>query len=169
MPLSNNNKILFSILFLAIIVTLVIFVVIPTLFPNNLKIKDLDWPDRVFFTPDNYPGLEGEKKYLKEYYDYKGKEFMESKKSEMLLASQNGTLVEWIGKKGTLAGYSSTRVVYNNTNVNIWYYYWMQGETPHYKDQNSEPKDFTDKFEECKLNSEACYKRNNLMVSYNRQ
>lgn len=60
--------------------------------------------------------------YLKqrwaEYYDYKGEEWMELKKHEMLLSMENGTLMDWLNKDPTRAHY------------NVFNYYFYKGEIP---------------------------------------
>lgn len=58
--------------------------------------------------------------YLKEkwaeYYDYKGSEWMENKKQEMLVAMENDTLNEWLNTDPTSAHY------------NVHNYYFYKGE-----------------------------------------
>lgn len=60
--------------------------------------------------------------YLKqkwsEYYDYKGKEWMELKKQEMLSSMNNGTLNDWLNVDPTSAHY------------NVHNYYFYKGEIP---------------------------------------
>lgn len=60
--------------------------------------------------------------YLKqkwsEYYDYKGEEWMELKKYEMLLSIENGNLTDWLNKDPTQAHY------------NAFNYYFYKGEIP---------------------------------------
>lgn len=60
--------------------------------------------------------------YLKqkwaEYYDIKGSEWMETKKQEMLVAMESGTMDEWRNKDPTMAHY------------NVYTYYFIKGEIP---------------------------------------
>jgi hypothetical protein len=60
--------------------------------------------------------------YLKEkwseYYDYKGSEWMETRKQEMLNAMNSGTLNEWLNADPTRAHY------------NVHTYYFYKGEIP---------------------------------------
>ena len=60
--------------------------------------------------------------YLKqrwsEYYDYKGSDWMEIKKQEMLSSIDNKTLYEWLNKDPTRAHY------------NVHNYYFYKGEVP---------------------------------------
>lgn len=50
------------------------------------------------------------------YYDYKGKSFMESKKSEMIDAFEANRLSEWESQ--------------SSENFNVWQYYYLKGEIP---------------------------------------
>lgn len=54
----------------------------------------------------------------KEYYDMKGKEWMEQKKQELDSVISNYTLKEWIESDPSMA------------NANVYQYYWTQGEIP---------------------------------------
>lgn len=83
-------------------------------------IQDEDWPDKPCLDTPPYS-----KEYLKQlyqqYYEYKGKEWMELKKSEMDQAIANGTLGEWV----------ETRSSPNNfANNNVWYYYYLNNQAP---------------------------------------
>lgn len=53
-----------------------------------------------------------------EYYDYKGSEWMEAKKQEMLVSMENGTLTDWLDKDPSQAHY------------NVFSYYFYKGEIP---------------------------------------
>ena len=57
--------------FLIIFIGLIVFV--PNFVDARPPPRDLDWPAREYFTMDNYPGLDGEKEYWQQYYDFKGK------------------------------------------------------------------------------------------------
>jgi len=79
---------------------------------------NIDWPDqRCYGCPECYPGLEQEKMDFAPYYDYKGSEWMESKKQEMNLAIQNDTLSEWIDL-----------ISESQAHHNVHTYYFLQGE-----------------------------------------
>ena len=78
-------------------------------------------------SPNEWPGapycpwdcpLDYLKQKWAEYYDYKGSEWMETKKQEMLVAMENGTLDEWRNKDPTMAHY------------NVYAYYFYKGEIP---------------------------------------
>jgi hypothetical protein len=79
-----------------------------------------DWPDGPCYgCPGCYPGLEKEKILWAPYYDFKGAEWMESKKQEMNLAIQNDTLDEWIKLTSN-----------TESNHNVHNYYFLLGEAP---------------------------------------
>ncbi|HEX9845917.1 MAG TPA: hypothetical protein VGA92_05570 [Candidatus Nitrosotenuis sp.] len=63
--------------------------------------------------------------YLKEkwseYYDYKGSEWMEARKQEMLNAMSNGTLNEWLNADPM------------NAHYNVHAYYFYKGEIPNHE------------------------------------
>lgn len=79
-----------------------------------------NWPDAPCYgCPGCYPGLEQEKIDWQPYYDFKGSEWMDSKKQEMIQAIQNDTLDEWLElTPNTLA------------NHNVLNYYFLLGEAP---------------------------------------
>ncbi|QLH06505.1 hypothetical protein [Nitrosopumilus ureiphilus] len=92
-----------------------------------------DWPSAPY-----YPGpasIDFYKEGWAEYYDYKGAEWMETKKQEMFTAIEDGTLGEWSGEP-TMA----------HSNVRTYYFY--QGEIPNYEgkfiDQVIQEKFFSD-------------------------
>ncbi|MCH7560394.1 MAG: hypothetical protein IIC67_03330 [Thaumarchaeota archaeon] len=55
-----------------------------------------DWPDRPCYAPYQDFGIEKERSDWEPYYDFKGSEWMESKKQEMIQAIQNDALFDWI-------------------------------------------------------------------------
>ena len=85
---------------------------------------DEDWPDAPCYAdPDHHPTKEELRKAWSGYYQFKGKEWMESKKVEMDLAIKNGTLRAWVypeNESGT------------SPNSNVWYYYYLNGQAPYY-------------------------------------
>jgi len=81
-------------------------------------IENSDWPDAPCYPPGDPPPLEKLREELKGYYDYKGKEWMEMKKLEILEAIQNGTLEDW-KKEGPPQAHS-----------NVHFYYYVNGEVP---------------------------------------
>lgn len=83
-------------------------------------IQDEDWPDKPCLDTPPYS-----KEYLlqvwQQYYEYKGKEWMEAKKAEMDMAIQNGSLREWVETQSSPNNFA---------NYNVWYYYNLNGEAP---------------------------------------
>ena len=81
---------------------------------------NIDWTDGPCYgCPVCYPGLVQEKLDWEPYYDFKGKEWMESKKQEMKIAIQNNTLEDWI------------KLTYDTqANLNVNQYYFLNGEAP---------------------------------------
>jgi hypothetical protein len=75
-----------------------------------------EWP-KAPYCPGGCP-LDYLKQRWAEYYDYKGPEWMETKKQEMLFSIKNETLYEWLNKDPTLAHY------------NVHNYYFYKGEVP---------------------------------------
>ena len=93
---------------------------------NNAEAKcmlDKDWPDKPCF--DTSPPLPLSKSEWKEfwdgYYDYKGKEWMEQKKSELDEQIKTGTLKDWIESGSSTQDYS---------NYNVWFYYYVNNKVP---------------------------------------
>lgn len=86
-------------------------------------ILDKDWPDKPCI--DTAPPLPLSKSEWKDlwdgYYDYKGKEWMEQKKSELDEQIKSGTLKEWI---------ESGSATQNFSNYNVWFYYYVNGKAP---------------------------------------
>jgi hypothetical protein len=96
------------------------------LFPSVISISlaecgiDHDWPERPCY--DSGTPTEDElRKEWSRYYDYKGKEWMESKKAEMDRAIGNGVLKEWILTQSEPDNYA---------NYNVYYYYHLNGQAP---------------------------------------
>jgi len=54
-----------------------------------------DWPQKPCLDTPPY-SLEDQKQAIGPYYDYKGSEWMEEKKSEMIQALENGNFREWV-------------------------------------------------------------------------
>ena len=76
-----------------------------------------DWPDAPcmdMIENGHYPQEQVD--YWSKYYDYKGEQFMESKKQEMNQSIQNDNLQEWIDE--------------SIQNHNIWTYYYFSGQAP---------------------------------------
>ncbi len=83
----------------------------------GICIVNTDWPDAPcidLVIDHKYPQdlVDGWAKY----YDYKGAEFMESKKIEMNNAIENGQLFKWVEK--------------SIQNHNVWQYYYFSGQAP---------------------------------------
>ena len=84
---------------------------------------DKDWPEKPCF--DTSPPLPLSRSEWKEfwdgYYDYKGKEWMEQKKSELDKQVNDGTLKDWIESGSSTQDYS---------NYNVWFYYYVNNKAP---------------------------------------
>jgi hypothetical protein len=84
---------------------------------------DKDWPEKPCF--DTSPPLPLSKSEWREfwdgYYDYKGKEWMEQKKSELDKQVSAGTLKDWIESGPSTQDYS---------NYNVWFYYYVNNKAP---------------------------------------
>ena len=83
-------------------------------------IQDEDWPDKPCLDTPPYSD-DYMKQIWQQYFDFKGKDWMEMKKAEMYQTIANGTLTEWV----------ETRSSPNNfANYNVWYYYYLNGQAP---------------------------------------
>ena len=84
---------------------------------------DKDWPDKPCI--DTYPPLPLSKSEWKDlwdgYYDFKGMQWMEQKKSELDEQIKAGTLKDWI---------ESGSETQNFTNYNVWFYYYVNNQAP---------------------------------------
>lgn len=81
-----------------------------------------DWPDRPCYAAYQDFGIEKERSDWEPYYDFKGPQWMESKKQEMIQAIQNDTLSDWI---------ESTPETQAHHNVHE--YYFLFGEVPNFE------------------------------------
>jgi serpin B len=90
---------------------------------DAMCVIDNDWPDKPCYdTSPPLPLSKSEwKKVWDPYYDYKGKEWMEQKKSELDEQIQSGTLKEWIE-----SGYTEQ----DFANYNVWFYYYVNNKVP---------------------------------------
>lgn len=78
-----------------------------------------DWPDRPCYATYQDFGIEKERKDWEPYYNFKGSEWMDSKKQEMTLAIQNDTLSDWIELTSETQAHQ-----------NVYEYYFIFGEAP---------------------------------------
>jgi len=106
-----------------IIILAVAFAALPTTLEQPAHaacIADEDWPDKPCLDTPPYS-----KEYLlqvwQQYYEYKGKEWMEEKKAEMDMAIQNGLLRQWVETESSPNNFA---------NYNVWRYYNLNGEAP---------------------------------------
>jgi hypothetical protein len=83
-------------------------------------ILDQDWPDKPCLDTPPY-SKEYRLQVWQEYYEFKGKEWMDLKKTEMIRQIENGTLKQWVETKSTPDNFA---------NYNVWYYYYLNGEAP---------------------------------------
>ena len=84
---------------------------------------DNDWPQKPCYDVYPTPSFEQQRKDWEEYYQYKGEVWMEAKKAEMDAAIKSGTLREWVVQGQELE---------QNSNYNVWWYYYLRDEVPPY-------------------------------------
>lgn len=83
--------------------------------------EDKDWPQTDKPCPLYGAASETElKERWDKYYELKGKDWMEAKRTEMNQAIQNGTFTQWIR-------YAPDN---NNTNRNVYFYYRLNNQAP---------------------------------------
>ena len=131
---------------------------------------DKDWPDKPCI--DTFPPLPLSKSEWKDlwdvYYDFKGMQWMEQKKSELDEQVKAGTLKDWI---------ESGSATQNFTNYNVWFYYYVNNKAPalegyELEDDNppvsSEPTVFPKLEKEFKLGKDeiAFFKSENIWVRF---
>jgi len=96
----------------------------PTLFGSSVFascIQDNDWPEKPCL--DTPPYSESELKQIwDQYFQMKGKDWMEMKKAEMDAAIKDGTLKQWVEYGGSESQ--------NFANFNVYFYYYLNGQTP---------------------------------------
>lgn len=98
-------------------------------------VRDEDWPDNPCLDTPPYSD-DYLKQVWQQYYEFKGKDWMEMKKAEMYQAIANGTLRDWI----------ETRSTPNNfANSNVWNYYYLNGQAPN----AYEPPPTKEQMQEC--------------------
>lgn len=94
----------------------------PNLFPDvfSMCVLNEDWPNAPCFSGRRGmdPSMNQMKQSWAPYYEFKGAEWMESKKQELIQTIQNGTLIDW--KKGDP----------NRTHNNVYMYYFLKGDIP---------------------------------------
>jgi len=116
------NKKRTSILVIAIAISTSLFI-LASKDVDAMCVLDQDWPAKPCY--DTYPPLPltmSEWQQLwNDYYEFKGKDWMEQKKLEMDGAIKSDTLTEWIE-----SGYGSQ----NFTNYNVWFYYYVNDMSP---------------------------------------
>lgn len=90
---------------------------------DAMCVLDKDWPDKPCY--DTSPPLPLSKSEWRDvwdaYYDFKGKAWMEQKKSELDEQIRVGNLKKWIE-----TGYESQ----NFANYNVWFYYYVNDKAP---------------------------------------
>lgn len=105
-----------TVIIFTIVATVLLFSIMFIKNTQALCVPSADWPGMPCIGPQGKPNLEKWKQAWNEYYQYKGKDWMEMKKSEMDSAIMNGTLDKWRGL--------------GEANYNVWYYYWINGKSP---------------------------------------
>lgn len=116
----DNLPSFYILYFLLMTVTSLLGIMIPISFASCPH--DDDWPEKP--CPDliiNGTVTYDEKIAWQEYYEIKGKQWMESKREEMVYADNHKILKEW---------YEYGRDQNNFANSNVWYYYNLHGQSP---------------------------------------
>lgn len=153
----NKNKIftVVTIITVFLIFTMLILVTY-TVFPLTKECQtDVDWPEKPCYKKYEYPGKEVEFKKWSEYYDFKGPEFMEIKKNEMIQALESGSLKSWIKQQGSIGDRDIDKFT-NNTNHNVWFYYYLKGDIPSPWDGKYIPDDFGGDLDDPSPSGAAC-------------
>lgn len=105
-----------------ILLVLIAFVTTPYLVSDSFAICMIneDWPKAPCFAGKRGedPSLNQMKQGWAPYYEFKGAEWMESKKQELMQTIQNGNLIDW--KKGEL----------DSSHYNVYMYYFLKGDIP---------------------------------------
>ncbi len=102
-------------------ILLIVFATILLMFLLPLNVKaacdgNQDWPEKPCLDVNPFPSLLKQKIMWEKYYEYKGSEWMEMKKSELDNEFQFGNLKEWTKE--------------SSSNRNVWYYYYLNAEAP---------------------------------------
>ena len=92
-------------------------------------ILDEDWPEKPCLDTPPYSN-EYLRQVWEQYYEYKGKEWMDEKRAEMDMAIQNGTLREWVETQSSPDNFA---------NHNVWQYYYLN-EAPNAYGQQPTPE-----------------------------
>ena len=87
---------------------------------SALCMPDSDWPGAPCYgCPSCHPEIEQEKKDWSGYFDYKGEQWMNQEKSEMLKVIEQHGLEQWLHHKSPH---------HADSNRNVWTYYYLKGE-----------------------------------------
>lgn len=90
-------------------------------YTNADCVRDEDWPDKPCLDEPPY-SEEYLRQIWQQYYEYKGKGWMEAKKVEMDMSIQNDSLKEWIDTRTSETNFA---------NNNVWFYYYLNGQAPY--------------------------------------
>ena len=121
--------------FLTIIILLVAILPLYVIDIFASCIDNRDWALAPCYAPE--PSFSMIKRDWSDYYSYKGEDWMETKKSDMLNAYQNGTLDKWLEDGPP------------DQNQNVYFYYYLNDQIPNsdgkyaseeFANQNSEMK-----------------------------
>ncbi len=113
------------------VICLVFFLTIIEVNDSSAECKfDKDWPARPCYDDGEGGTLIQKLDAWNDYYSFKGKNWLESKRIEMEKAIAKNRLVEWI-EEGKLP---SEIYEQNNPNQNVWYYYYINGLAPYPKE-----------------------------------
>ncbi len=122
-------------LYLLTIIGVTTLLLVPMVMNNSVKAGCLenanaDWPSAPCYgCPGCIPSKEKQREEWNPYYQYKGAVWMEMMKAQMIGAMKNGTLEDW--------------VTGNDSNYNVWRYYYLNDQAPFFRSSvsglNDEP------------------------------
>lgn len=98
---------------------------VPAIMNNPVKAgcaisSDSDWPSAPCYgCPGCIPSKEVQREQWNPYYQYKGASWMEMMKTQMIEAMKNGTIEDW--------------VTGNDSNYNVWRYYYLNDQAPFFR------------------------------------
>lgn len=106
-----------------VIIVVTILLLIPLLTSNSANagcLQNSDWPDAPCYgCVGCIPSMEKQREQWNPYYQYKGTNWMEMMKTQMIEAMKNGTLEDW--------------VIANQSNYNVWRYYYLNDQAPFFR------------------------------------
>lgn len=108
-----------------VIIAIMILLLFPAIMNNPVKAgcaisSDSDWPSAPCYgCPGCIPSKEVQREQWNPYYQYKGASWMEIMKTQMIETMKNGTIEDW--------------VTGNQSNYNVWRYYYVNDQAPFFR------------------------------------